>query len=411
MKLCIKTIRKVGAFLLFLGTLCVSLPVQAEEIKISEREYKVSMEEQGSMFLSNAKPVSGEVGTKVFMTYTVEKGVKSDSTQFGIIATTDNKASYPYVDNGIIYCGEESLLDVGYTYVLRMERTDMGFEYQCAKLKDEEAIDIVYEGTVGVADGAYTHYGIWIGGYGSSTGVLSHVRCYDADGNNLGLDSNYKTADWWKGPLIITYTGELDDYSKAEAVYYSKEIDSFVILNAGKKAVKQNKGVDEQCTYKIDINEEQDTKLYLQFESGKEIYEYLYQQLADTEGNRYRRLKDSTVTFVTGEDTFTEKAEAANGYRIEEPEKPIKKENKFKEWCLGDGTPFDFNTVVTESITLYAKWQDGDGNEYLAVESPVAPINYPMIIAITASALIAGGGVLGCMMIVRRKKHDKKETN
>ena len=50
--------------------LCSSLPVRAakEQIKISDKEYAVTLNDAFNLFLSNEKPVSGEIGSKVFLT-------------------------------------------------------------------------------------------------------------------------------------------------------------------------------------------------------------------------------------------------------------------------------------------------------------------------------------------------------
>lgn len=132
--------------------------------------------------------------------------------------------------------------------------------------------------------------------------------------------------------------------------------------------------------------------------------EYEHLQLKDEDENTYKRLKASTVRFVTGEETFEVKAEAATGFRVTEPEKPVKEGNTFRGWYLGDETAFNFDTIVTESLTLYAMWEDGDGNVYLAAdEKAVADVS--MLIAIAVSVVIAVGCAAGCTMIVRRRKH------
>ena len=47
------------------------------------------------------------------------------------------------------------------------------------------------------------------------------------------------------------------------------------------------------------------------------------------------------------------------GFPAVEPVLPAITGYKFIEWCVGSdhGTPFDFNTLITESIILYAKWE------------------------------------------------------
>lgn len=565
--------------------LCTNLPVQAEDeqIKISDKEYAVTLNDALALFMSNEKPVSGEIGSKVFLTYTVEKVTKNAATQSGLIGTVDRTLEYPYADQkGRMWVESEEngsrLYEEGYTYVFRFERTKAGFEYQCAKLKGDEAEKIIFDGsTSGPEVENYGYYGTWIGGMGDErvSAILNHVRCYDEDGNDLGValnsstgtrmdemnkllnvhpvidssysfslkdtgsvavsnkypsktdvlymeyevenitrddtyqqgliascaptveyphggdkgllqlkmyekgsgetpllreggkyficfqkkddgfegivqctvkgetetfsftsmsgayDSSYSYFSFWLGEgkdhavtadfknvkcydadgnslgiqinhseVPLSHKGGIEDYSASQAVYYSKEKNALINLADKQVFSKEVDGVKEEGTYTI----QNDTDLYLITEEGKEHMEYEHLQLKDEDGHTYKRLKASTVRFVTGEESFEVKAEAATGFRVTEPEKPVKEGNTFRGWYLGDETAFSFDTIVTESITLYAMWEDGDGNVYLAAENE-AGADMSMIIAVAASAVIAAGCVAGCVVIVRRRKH------
>ena len=567
--------------------LCSSITVHAadEQVKISDKEYLVSLKEANAIYISNEKAVSTEVGTKMFLTYTVEKLEKDTSIQSGIIGTADNTADYPYLQNGRMEYEPKSLLmEEGYTYVYRFEKTEKGFVYECAKLKGDEAKNITFTQVAKKGDAStFRHYGIWIDGKADSgvTAMLNHVRCYDEKGNDLGIHFNratgtiqneanalldvhkkvntyysfsidkmcvvaignkypaktdvfymeYEVSDvtedkttqqgvivtksldmdgdyphgggygkllfkeikpddvdrpllkeggkyficfrkletgyevygqctingktenfslpyaygtynpsyqfyslWFgdggeatfsakfnkfkcydaegnnlgvqitKSGSTISLHGEPEDYSLSKAVYYCKENDQFIILKDDNKAYKQIGEEKQEATYKIQDRD----KLYLSFEDGKEIYDYNSLVIRDEQDNQYIRLKNSTtVTFVTGEKNIVAKAEASNGYRVQEPEKLIKEGNTFKGWYLGDGTAFNFDTVVTESITLYAKWQDGDGNEYLAQEV-VNTTDDSRIIAILASVAVLGISVASCVVVARKgKRHGK----
>lgn len=566
--------------------LCTNLPVQAEDeqIKISDKEYAVTLNDAIALFLSNEKPVSGEIGSKVFLTYTVEKLTKNTSTQSGLIGTVDRTLEFPYADGkGRMYVESEEngsrLFEEGYTYVFRFERTEAGFEYQCAKLKGEQAEKIIFKGsTSGPEVENYKYYGTWIGGMGDErvSAILNHVRCYDEDGNDLGValnsstgsrmdemnalldvhpvidssysfslkdtgsiavsnkypsktdvlymeyevenitrddtyqqgliascaptveyphggdkgllqlkmyekgsgetpllreggkyficfqkkddgfegtvqctvkgetetfsftsmsgayDSSYSYFSFWLGEgrdhavtadfknvkcydadgnslgiqinhseVPLSHKGGIEDYSASQAVYYCKENNGLINLADEQIFNKEIEGVKEEGTYTI----QNDSDLYLITEEGKEHMEYEHLQLKDEDGNVYKRLKSSTVRFVTGEETFEVKATAETGFRVVEPEKPVKEGNTFRGWYLGDETAFNFDTVVTESLTLYAMWEDGNGNVYLAVDSDAAELDMSMSIAIAASAVIAIGSIVGCIVIVRRRKH------
>ncbi len=566
--------------------LCSSLPVHAkeeEQIKVSDQEYAITLKDTLSLFISNEKPVSGEIGTKVFLTYTVVEVTKNASTQSGVVGTMDNTMNFPYTDGqGRMYFKSEQngseLLEEGCTYVFRFERTEEGFEYNAAKLKDDVAEPI----TFGVATSApeseaYKYYGAWISGAGenNASAVLSHVRCYDENGNDLGIhlnrdtatrqdevnkifdvhpivDSSYsfsvedigtlaisskypaktdvvymeyevenvkrddtiqqglivsnsptalyphadkngyvrlkiyekgddkpllreggqyfirfeKTEDqletivqctidgeteifsftgWYgayssnysyfsiwlgegkdyavtadfknvkcydadgnslgiqlnKTEIPVSHTGSIEDYSTSQAVFYCESTNGLINLADEQKFTMEVDGAKEEGTYTI----QGETDLYLLKEDGKEHYSYEYVELIDDDGNIYKRMKASTVTFVTGEETFKVVADASTGFRVAEPEAPVKEGNTFKGWYLGDETAYDFEKVVTKSITLYAMWEDGDGNVYLAVDAETKEWNMPLIIAGSVSAVIAIGGIIICISIVRRKKH------
>lgn len=579
-----KRLKKGISLILFFLILFAGIPVHAEEIKISDKEYLVSLQDANAIYISNEKAVSTEVGTKMFLTYTVEKVTKDTAIQSGVCGTDDHDADYPYVKNGRMNCASESILfEEGYTYVYRFERTKSGFAYDCAKLKDEEAINITFPTTVKRGDGSnFQYYGVWVDGRRDSgvSAILNHVRCYDENGNDLGVHFNrptgviqneinklldvhltintsysfslkdtntiavmnkyptdsqviyfeyevdgvtqdkttqqgvvvsrapktnyphgssngqmtyktYKQDDtdkpllkngakycicfikgedgynaiiqrtikgvteniafsgvngkynpdnnfvgiWFgdggddkftanfknvkcyddkgnnlgiqlnRGSTTISLHGESEDYSKSEAVYYCKNTSSFLILDEGKIATKQVGDQKEAGSYKI-VDKE---NLYLNFKDGKETYKYTSHIITDDAQNQYVRMRDSKVQFVTGAETMEAKAEAATGYRVSQPEDPIKENNTFVGWYLGDGTAFDFDTVVTESITLYAKWQDGDGHEYLAVDQAERiSFNRPMITAIAVSAVVLALGAVGCIVIMKRRKKDGK---
>lgn len=576
--------KKSVCLVLGLLLLCGSFAVQAEEeVKISDKEYMVSLMDASSIFISNQKAVSGKVGTKVFLTYTVEQVTKNNVDQTGVIGTNNPMEGYPYTKDGRIeYTNESLLFEEGYTYVYGFEITEDGLSYRCAKMKGEEAKYINFKNFQESADasGAYKHFGIWAdGGAGAGvSAILNHVRCYDAQGNDLGVQFNrstaimqdeanklldvhltvdtsysftmeeastvaignkyvtdsdvvymeyevegvkdqtiqqgtlcaqtlitssgypfagtnglvmlmeYKPDDekpllkegakyficfskkedgfdamvqctlngktetfsfpypagayspksgffgiWFgdgedynftakfknfkcydakgnnlgvqlsRGSTQITLHGEPENYSASKATYFCEENQTFLVLADEQKVVKQVGGEKTEGTYKI-LNRD---ALYLSLEDGKETYDYTAMVISDEDGNEYKRLNEKKVTFVTGDEKIVVQATAENGYRVIKPDDPKKEGNTFKGWYLNNNTAFDFDTIVTESITLYAKWQDGDGNEYLAVDTMVKA-DVPMIISITASLTVLATGVIGCITIARRRKHNGK---
>ena len=68
-----------------------------------------------------------------------------------------------------------------------------------------------------------------------------------------------------------------------------------------------------------------------------------------------------TVTFDVDGTVIAEQNAKDNHFRAVKPEKPTKKGYVLTDWCTKNADneykPFDFNTTVTEDITLYAQWE------------------------------------------------------
>ena len=581
--------KKCIGMLLCAMILCTAIPVQAEEqVKISDKEYLLSLTNATPMYISNKMPVSGEVGSKVFLTYTVADVTKDDASQHGIIGAKNNEAPYPYTEEyggTMKYSQDSVLLEKGWTYVLRFERTEAGFEYSCARLKGDKTVNIEFFNTAkGGTEDDFNYYGIWFAGRTGVTALLSHVRCYDEKGNDLGIHFNASTAVIQsdinklldnhltintsynfviedKGTLAISnkYTtdsdvvymeyevadvkadktsqqgvimtqapkttyphdsnngllkfqtfkeeetdkdrvllregakyficfmknkdgydaliqrtldgkvesisfpfqagaykesysyfslwlgegdkhkfsasfknfkcydadgnnlgiqlrdksvnlvekGEMGNYDTSKGDYYCAAKDSFVSLLDDKKVSKLVGDKIESAKYGI-----YNRVLSLYLKDGKENFDYTAKLLTDTEGNEYVRIIPSKVTFVAGGESTVVKTGMTNAYRVDEPAAPTQKGNTFKGWCLGNGEVYDFDTVVTKSITLYAKWENEDGIEYLELDSSndaLAGIGrYAKEIAIVISAVILLGCVVFCIVMVKGGKRNGK---
>lgn len=572
--------KKAIVVLLCLLFVCNSITVMAEEpVKISDKEYVVEFDDAKLMYMSNDVPIGGEIGSKVFLTYTVEKVTENTAYQQGVVGAKDNKATFPYLENGKMqyanYGKQSLLLDEGYTYIYRFERTESGFDYTCFKMKDEQIIPIRFPSyTEAAGSKKYDFYGIWFDcTEGGVSALLNHVRCYDEKGNDLGVhlngkggtinselyemfdekfvvnssysfkleddyavavsnklptnsdviymeyevedvlrddtyqqgliaswrpraeypvrdengfllyenyekgkgetpllrkggkyficfvrnedgfdgivqctvngksdiytfpshaytyDSKYPYFSIWfdvkvagdgisatfknfkcydsegqslgvqlnRGDIQVFHKGEVEDYSGSKAVYYCEKKDEFLVLQDAKTVIRQSSGMKKEGTYKL----LGDTDLYITIDGAKEGFEYSYVSITDESGNKYVRLNDSTVTFVDGDETTIVKVNASTGYMVAEPTEPTKKGDTFEGWCLKDGTEFDFSKIVTESVTLYAKWQNGP--EYTETNNVSA-----MIVSITVSALVVVGCGIGCYLIVRRRKNENK---
>lgn len=567
-------VKRISALALCFGLLFSVLPVSAaEKITPSKKEYDIEISEAGRVFFGNEKKVEFKVGKKYFLTYTVDKVTKNETVQSGAVVTTNSNQNFPYVSGNMHYDTKSLLMDEGYTYFLRFEMTEEGMRYIVAKAKDEVNSYVQLPTNFGGAEPQTGYFGLWTGEGGNLTASLSHVRCYDEKGNDLGvygstsrgvmvigdgmLDPNEnlkhsyefslkdaqtvaisnsrrttsnvvyieytvknlkpegvtqsgvinttvptgkyphgisrgllrwnysktpeectmltegasyvvrfekKDGDFsamikrilngkedyisctgldgeftdggyyalWFGEACklsadfvnvkcydgdgnnlaiqtnqgigIIHHGNLEDYSECEAVYYCVKNDTFVSLDDECNASKWVDG-DESSkagTYYINAS-----KLYLTVGNDTEEFDYVFESFTDATNNKYLRLRDVKVRFVSGvmggEDLDQVTVTAKDGYKVAKPSDPTKKNNTFKGWCLGDGTDYDFDSVVTEALTLYAKWEDGNGNEYLATEVSGGVLSTPVIVIGISTVLVAGTVGAGVFIVKRRK--------
>lgn len=557
--------------------ICCALPVYAaEKITPSKKEYEIEISDASCIYFGNEKKVDFTVGKKYFITYTVDEVKYNETVQSGMAVTTEPDQNYPYVGGTMHYDTKSLLMDEGYTYFLRFEMTENGMQYIAAKAKDEEDSYVQFPIDFAGAEPQNGYFGIWTGEGGKLSASLSHVRCYDESGNDLGvygatsrgvmvigagmLDPNedlehsyefslkdartvaisnsrkttsnvvyieytvknvdpegitqsgvinttvptiaypaglsrgllrynshatpeeckmltegasyvvrfektegdfsamikrivdgkedYISCTGWDGEFTdggyfalwfgevsqltadfvnvkcydgdgknlaiqtnqgvgIKHHGNLEDYSECEAVYYCLNNDTFVSLDDECNASKWVDGAEssDAGTYYINAS-----KLYLTVGNETEEFDYVFESFTDDTENKYLRLRNTKVRFVSGviggDDIEQVVVTAEDGYKVAKPSDPTKKNNSFKGWCLGDGTEYDFDSVVTESLTLYAKWEDGNGNEYLATEVSGGIDAAPIFVLGISVLLVAGTTIAAVWIIKRRKKHE-----
>lgn len=567
-------VKRISA-LLVTGLLLFSvLPVSAaEQIKPSQKEYNIEISDAGRVFFGNEKKIDFKIGKKYFLTYTVDKVQKDETKQSGVVVTTEPNQNFPYLNGNLQYDTKSLLMDEGYTYFVRFEMTEDGMRYIVAKAKNETNSYVQFPNNFAGAEPQTGFFGVWTGEGGNLTASLSHVRCYDENGNDLGvygstsrgvmvigdgvLDPNEKLEHSYEFSLkdastvaisnsrrttsnvvYIEYTvknlnpegvtqsgvinttvptgkyphgvsrgllrwnysktpeecklltegasyvvrfekedgdfsamikrivngkedyisctgldgeftdggyyslwfgeackltadfvnvkcydgdgnnlaiqtnqgvgiihhGNLEDYSECEAVYYCVKNDTFVSLDDECNASKWTDGDESSMAGTYYINA---SKLYLTVGNETEEFDYVFESFTDTNKNKYLRLRDVNVRFVSGviggDDIEQVTVTAKDGYKLGKPSDPTKKNNTFKGWCLGDGTDYDFDAVVTEALTLYAKWEDGDGNEYLATEVSGSAIAAPIVVVGVSVLLVAGTAVTGVFILRRRR--------
>lgn len=560
----------------FASVLQTPLIANAEEVKISNVDYTVSYKGAKDRLLCNKRSIGSDVGTEVFLTYTVDKVEQCETTQQGVVATGQPGKSYPYTTGTMEYVAKKQiLLEEGCTYFYKFAVTEEGFEYTIIKAKGAESSYVKMISTTGKKTDPLEYFGLWLGG-GEVTAQLSSVRCYDRDGNDLGVrlsrnskasctkDVSYskntklnhtytvivenkanvsicslkpttsdtvfmeykvKSSDtaasqtgalithsptdtypyssgkgqmiyetmkekqdgklllegaeyiicmekannefnvtvqctykgektifsfplaigqyeqkfnhfglWWAdGPVNCVLTdfkcydsnnnnlgvqcnksfvkehiGEIEDYAGCEAIYYCKENDSMLVLYEDQSLKFRANGTTQVGSYYID--DSKDKTMTLSCGEGKQSFAYLYKRITSEKGEVYHRLGTYTVSFVTGNDTKVESQllTAENGYTVMKPKEPQIGGKTFESWVTQDGKIFDFDSIVTESITLYAKWEGEDVRQMMYVEPPKTPVNYATYISAGISAVILVATVVGSVFLVRRggKKHE-----
>lgn len=113
------------------------------------------------------------------------------------------------------------------------------------------------------------------------------------------------------------------------------------------------------------------------------------------EGREMERLRSYLVTFETGGGTEIERQRINEGtYRVSKPEDPTREGYRFAGWVDAEGNVFDFDTIVDESITLYAVWESTQENTSEGCSSS----------ATGGELLLFGGVVFAAACMVRKKR-------
>lgn len=364
-----------------------------------EHHYKLTLDNVNNIAISNRRKPTGD---KVYIEYKVES---SDSLvwQNGVVLGNEPIADYPYL-NGMMqydfYEYDPKKVDDGPLLV-------EGAEYLIVFEKKDEYLDITIQQTLNgrvtyidfpVMYGTYQQegefYSIWFGDGPKFpvNAVLSDFKFYDSNKNNLGVQTNVSSK--------IEHFGELEDYAGCESIYYCKDNGCLYALYADKSLKYTADKKTDNGVYHIEADVMTTT-----IGSQKKEYDYLYQYFTDEEEKVYERLQSCKVVFETGKGSAieTQVLNEDNGYMPMRPNNPTCEGNTFVGWYTIDGKEYKFDDIVTDSLTLYAKWEETDW-----IDTTVLDIEpYMPYIAIGVSILIMAGAVLGGFAILgRRKKSD-----
>lgn len=177
------------------------MTASAEGVKISNEDYTVTYEKAKDILLSNKKSIGSAIGTEVYLTYTVESVEQCEAKIQGIAGTAKPQSSYPYVKGQMEFDTNQPLLKEGYTYFYKMKVTEAGLETTIIRAKGDESSYVTLREVTGDKTEPMEYFGLWLGS-GEVTAKLIKVRCYDKDGNDLGIQFSKNTA--------ISYMGIVD---------------------------------------------------------------------------------------------------------------------------------------------------------------------------------------------------------
>lgn len=378
--------------------------------KESDHYYEFSLEDAANVTISSERATEEKV---VYMSYTTENVKKNTATKAGMAYTKDPSGTAPHASgNGRLNfnsCTGSPLVSEGAQYLIRVEVIDETVQTIVRKTLKGKVDTFSFSAQYGQFNKEAKYFAWWFGDTSDAilTANFKNFRCYDENGNNLGVKLNdaHRT-------VKIEHFGNLEDYTYCEGVYYCKANDTFIILddecNAG--TLVDEEGQETQWgTYAVN-----GTNLTLSLNKQETVYEYFYEHMTDKEGNRYEKLGNRIVEFVTGQEenkgNQIVEVTAKSKYKVKEPEEPVVEAFTFDAWCLRDGTEYNFDEVVTESLTLYARYIDGNGHQYLSVngmDDNIALIRTVIIIA--TSVLLLAITTVGTVLLIKKgkKKHAK----
>ena len=432
-------VKKKYLFHLFLSLLllCTAMPVQATGTKAGSKRkmeeliqfqplvdscYNFTVENAMNICISNREKTKSDV---VYMEYEVGK-VTGDQTNQSIVAAATGPSVMimggigkrnGYVTNYKTGDGSPMLVSGAKYYICFAKRQgELEVYVQRTMNGTTEVVKFPYE--FGEWNDAFEYFTLFFGEERARkvSCEFKNFKCYDESGKDLGIQLDSENI-----LVEITQMGLLGDHTLCEAAYYCEEKPELGIIVLGEKCkgYRDVNGAKEEFNYGVYAKGEEPATINLRFKDGKEVFDYQYVVMTDDDGNKYQRLQNAQVTFVVDGESKTQTLTASHGFRIAEPEAPSKEGTKFLGWYLGNDEKYDFNSIVSESITLYAKWEDGPEFEEVEEVKETTSENVKgnansgsdsvsMVVSIAVSVITIIGCVICSILILRRKKHAKE---
>ena len=364
-----------------------------------DHRYEVSVDNKFNIAISNLRvPTTPDI----FIQYKVESAEYSIK-QNGIALSNSPKSDYPHakaVIKHITYPSAVSsidLLELGAEYIIKVERSSKDYTVIVQKTKGGVSEIFIISKASGEYSDNFDFVSLWFGtgAADKATFTLSDLLIYDANRNNLGVQTNVES--------VIKHTGELEDYAGCEATYYCKKNSGFISLYKDNTMKMTINKTNSEAKYKVSKN-----VLTASFASGTKKYDYMFKRITDDNGMVYERLYTYKVAFVTGSSTKIDTQVLSNktGYVALKPTDPKLEGCEFKGWVTADGKDFDFNSVIVKSLTLYAKWTGNNGKDFISVISETRDNTFVLTVVITAaSVVILAGGVFVFLRLISKGKN------
>lgn len=357
----------------------------------TNRYYDLEVTDQYNIAVSHVRVPTTK---KMYMQYTV-KSADYEFSQEGVGLANTIATHWPHSVDGFLKLNayntpstQVELMEPGASYLISMEYTEDNFDVLVQKTKGNKTALFKFATAYGPKyDKSAQYFYLWFGDASLCKGsfYLTNVKFFDDNDNDLGVRTNQ--------PSKIRQRGEIADYAGCEATYYCKENGNSMGLFSD-QTMKQtfNQSV-RNATYSI-----RDNVLKAEFEEGTEDFDFLNKRITDSNNKVYDRLYSYKVTFETGTKDIipTQKLSNEKGYLVMKPTDPVKEGYEFKGWYTNDDQLYDFDQIVTKSITLYAVY-----DKTAVTEASVLPI---VIGGVTVVAVIAGA-VAVVLSLKRRKEH------
>jgi hypothetical protein len=231
---------------------------------------------------------------------------------------------------------------------------------------------------------------------------LTDVKIYDANYKHLGAVIT------GSGNVSSSHDGELISYESCDSLYYNKQNKTFIAVYPDQTIDITKDGKTSSGTYSIaDI-----TPAVMTAKVNGEELKYIFYRthLIDSDEVEYKALGNYTLSFVTGTKTEipAQTFNTENGYKPERPEDPKLEGDKFLGWVTADGKEFDFETIMTESVTLYANFEKL-GKAYENMTIAAEPTDYTPQIAIGLAALILVVAIVAAVIIIVKLRVKKEK--